>query len=125
MLLTTEFLGHHISKNEIASMELLSLHNKMTTKKVILVTAVTATKWLESECFLQICQIWSKYPRHVKKNRISWSPYIKNEIVSMELLSFRNKTTKKKVILVTGATARKRSESECLLQISQIWINYA
>ena len=49
----------------------------------------------------------------------------KNEIVSMELLSFRNKATKKKVILVMGATGRKRSESECFLQISQIWINYA
>ena len=49
----------------------------------------------------------------------------KNEIVSMELLSFRNKMTRKKVILVTGVTARKRSESECLLQIRQIWLNYA
>ena len=48
----------------------------------------------------------------------------KNEIVSMELLSFRNKVTRKKVILVTGVTARKRSESECLLQICQIWLNY-
>ena len=49
----------------------------------------------------------------------------KNEIVSMELLSFRNKMTRKKVILVMGVTARKRSESECLLQICQIWLNYA
>ena len=49
----------------------------------------------------------------------------KNEIVSMELLSFRNKMTRKKVILVMGVTARKRSEYECLLQIWQIWLNYA
>ena len=41
----------------------------------------------------------------------------KNEIVSMELLSFLNKTTRKEVILVMGVTARKRSENECLLQI--------
>ena len=37
MLRTIEFLGHHISKNEILSMELLSFYNKMTRKKVILV----------------------------------------------------------------------------------------
>ena len=49
----------------------------------------------------------------------------KNEIVSMELLSFRNKMTMKKVILVMGVTARKRSESECLLKICQICLNYA
>ena len=36
----------------------------------------------------------------------------KTEIVAMELLSFRNKMTKKKVILVKGVTARKRSEKE-------------
>ena len=58
MLRTIEFLGHHISKNETASMELLSFHNKMTRKKVILVTGVTARKRSESECLLQICQIW-------------------------------------------------------------------
>ena len=52
MLRTIEFLGHHISKNEIVSMELLSFHNKMTRKKVILVTGVTARKRSESECFL-------------------------------------------------------------------------
>ena len=33
MLRTIEFLGHHISKNEIVSMELLSIRNKMTRKK--------------------------------------------------------------------------------------------
>ena len=44
----------------------------------------------------------------------------KNEILSMELLSFCNKMTMKKVIFVMGVTARKRSESECLLQICQI-----
>ena len=86
MLRTTEFLGHHISKHEILSMELLSFHNKMTRKKVILVTRVTTRKRLESECLLQICQIWINYASHAKNNRISWSPYIKNEIVSMELL---------------------------------------
>ena len=37
---------------------------------------------------------------------------LKNEIVSMELLYFRKKITKKKVILATGVTARKRSENE-------------
>ena len=51
MLRTIEFLGHHISKNEIASMELLSLCNKMTKKKVILVTGVTARKRSEGEFF--------------------------------------------------------------------------
>ena len=49
----------------------------------------------------------------------------KSEIVSMELLSFGNKMTRKKVILVMGVAARKRSESVCLLQICQIWLNYA
>ena len=43
----------------------------------------------------------------------------------MELLSFRNKMTRKKVIVVMGVTARKLSESESLLQICQIWLNYA
>ena len=50
---------------------------------------------------------------------------LKNEIVSIELLSFRNKKTRKKVISVIGVTARKRLESECLLQICQIWLNHA
>ena len=49
-LRTIEFPGQHISKNEIVSMELLSIPTKMTRKKVILVTAVTARKRLESEC---------------------------------------------------------------------------
>ena len=44
MLRTIEFLGHHVSKNEILSMELLSLWNKITRKKVILVMGVTARK---------------------------------------------------------------------------------
>ena len=44
MLRTIEFLGHHISKNEIISMELLSFPEKMTRKKVSLVTGVTAKK---------------------------------------------------------------------------------
>ena len=61
MLRTIEFLGHHISKDEIVSMELLSVCNEMTRKKVILVTLVTARKWSESECLLQIYQIWLNY----------------------------------------------------------------
>ena len=32
--------------------------------------------------------------------------------------------TKKKMILVTGVTARKRSESECFLQMCEICLNY-
>ena len=48
ILRTIEFLGHHISKNEIVSMELLSFRNKMTREKVILVTGVTARKRSES-----------------------------------------------------------------------------
>ena len=48
----------------------------------------------------------------------------KNEIVSMELLFFDNKMTREKVILVTGVTARKRSENECLLQIWEILLDY-
>ena len=62
MLRTIEFLGHHISKNEFVSMELLSFRNKRTKKKVILVTGVSARKRSESEFFLQICQIWINYP---------------------------------------------------------------
>ena len=61
MLRTIKFLGHHISKNEIVSMELLSFRNKMTKKKVILVMGVTARKQSESEYLLQICQIWINY----------------------------------------------------------------
>ena len=44
MLRTIEFLGHHISKNEIVSMELQPFRNKMTRKKVILVTGVSSRK---------------------------------------------------------------------------------
>ena len=61
MLRTMEFLGHHISKNEIVFMELLSFRDKMTRKKVILVTGVTAGKRSESECLLQICLVWLNY----------------------------------------------------------------
>ena len=61
MLRTIEFLGHHIAKNEIVSMELLSFCNKMTKKKVILVTGVTARKRSENEWLLLICQIWLNY----------------------------------------------------------------
>ena len=61
MLRTIEFLGHHISKNEIVSMELLSFQNKITKKKLILVTGVTARKRSENECLLQIWQIWLNY----------------------------------------------------------------
>ena len=48
----------------------------------------------------------------------------KIEIVYMKLLSFRKKTTRKKVILVMGVTARKRMEIVYLLQICEIWLNY-
>ena len=61
MLRTIEFLGYHISKIEIVTIQLLSFHEKMTRKKVILVTGVTARKWSESECLLQICQVWLNY----------------------------------------------------------------
>ena len=61
MLRTIEFLGHHISKNEIVSMELLSFHKKMIRKKVVLVMGVTARKRSESEGLLQICQILLNY----------------------------------------------------------------
>ena len=61
MLRRIDFLGHHITKNEIFSMQLLSFYKKMTRKKVILVTGVTARKLSESECLLQICQIWLNY----------------------------------------------------------------
>ena len=61
MLRTIEFLRHHISENEIVSMELLSFSKKMANKKVILVTGVTARKRFESECLLQIRQIWINY----------------------------------------------------------------
>ena len=44
ILRTIEFLGHQISRNEIVSMQLLSFCNKMTKKKMILVTGVTARK---------------------------------------------------------------------------------
>ena len=76
MLRTIEFLGYYMSKNEIVSMELLSFRNKMTQKKVIFVTGVTARKRSQNECLMQICQIWLNYASHVKNNRISWSPYI-------------------------------------------------
>ena len=61
MLRTIEFLGHHILKNEVVSMELVSFRNKMTKKKAILVTGVTARKRSENEWLLQICQIWLNY----------------------------------------------------------------
>ena len=61
MLRRIEFLGHHISKNEIVCMELLSFRNKITRKKVILVMGVTARERSESECLLPICEIWLNY----------------------------------------------------------------
>ena len=79
MLRTIEFLGHHISKYKIVSMELLPFCNEMTRKKVILLTGVTARKRSESESFLQICQIWLNYVWHIKNNRISLSRYIKKQ----------------------------------------------
>ena len=44
ILRTIEFFGHHILKNEIVSKKLLFFHNKMTNKKLILLTGVTARK---------------------------------------------------------------------------------
>ena len=76
ILRTIEFLGRHISKNEIVSMKLQSFYNKMTKKRKILVTGVTARKRSESECFLEMCEIWLNYVRHIKNNRISWWPNI-------------------------------------------------
>ena len=61
ILRTIECLGPHISKIEIVSMELLSFHNKINKKKMILVTGVTARKQSEGECLLQICQILLNY----------------------------------------------------------------
>ena len=52
ILRTIEFLGGYISKNEIVSIKLESIYNKMTQKKMILVMQVTARKRSESECFL-------------------------------------------------------------------------
>ena len=49
----------------------------MTQNKMILDTGVTARKQSESECFLQMREIWLDYVRHIKNNRISWWPYIK------------------------------------------------
>ena len=57
MLRTVEFLGHHISKNEIVSMEILSFRKKMTRKKVLLVTGVNARQRSESECLLQYAKL--------------------------------------------------------------------
>ena len=88
-------------------MKFQSFLQKMPKKKMILVTEVTARKRFESECFLQMCEIWLNYVRHLKNNKISWWPYIKNEIASMKLQSLCNKMIKKKMILVTGIIARK------------------
>ena len=56
-------------------MKLLFLYNKMTKKKMILVMGVTARTRSESECFLQISEIWLNYEWYIKNNRISWWPY--------------------------------------------------
>ena len=61
ILRTIEFLGHHTSENETVSMELLSVYNSMTRKRMIFATLVTARKRSESECFLQILKIWLNY----------------------------------------------------------------
>ena len=61
MFRTIEFLGHHISKNEIVSMELVSFHNKIARKKVILVMEVTARKRSECVFLLEICRISLNY----------------------------------------------------------------
>ena len=46
----------------------------------------------------------------------------KKLIVSIKLLSFYNKVTKKKMILVMGVTARKSSESECFSEKCEILV---
>ena len=61
ILRTIEFLGGHISKNEIGSMKLQSFYNNITKKKMILVMGVTARKRSEGECFLQMCEILLNY----------------------------------------------------------------
>ena len=61
MLRTIEFLGHHISKIKIVSMEVLSFRNEMTRKEVNLLMGVTARKQSEIELLLEICQIWLNY----------------------------------------------------------------
>ena len=76
ILRTIEFLGGHISENEIVSIKLESFYNKMIKKKMILVTGVTARKPSESECFLQMCEIWLNYVQLIKNNKISWWPNI-------------------------------------------------
>ena len=110
MLRTIEFLGHHISRNEIVSMELLSFHNKMTRKRAILVTG----ELLEDGRKVSACCKYAKFGKimHDMLRTIEFLGHhiSRNEIVSIELLSFRNKMTRKKVILVTRVTARKRSE---------------
>ena len=58
ILRTIEFLGGHLSKNEIVSMKLQLFYNKIAKKKMILAVGVTARKQSYSECFLQIWEIW-------------------------------------------------------------------
>ena len=77
ILKTMEFLGGHILKNEIVSTKLQSFYNKMAKQKMILLMGITARKRSESECFLQIYEIWLNYVRHIKNNRISWWTYTK------------------------------------------------
>ena len=76
MLRTIEFLGGQISKNKMVSMKVQYFYNKIIKKEMILVTGVTGRKRSESECFLQMCEIWLNYVRHIKNNRISWWPNI-------------------------------------------------
>ena len=61
ILRTIEFLGGQISKNEMGSIKLQYFYNKMIKKEMILVMGVTARKRSESECFLQIYEIWLNY----------------------------------------------------------------
>ena len=51
ILRTIEFLGGHISKNEIVSMKLQSFYNKMTKKNMILVTGITAINYPKVSAF--------------------------------------------------------------------------
>ena len=61
ILRTMQFFGNNISKNEIASKNLQSFLNKITNKKMLLFTGVTARKRSQCECFLEICEIWLNY----------------------------------------------------------------
>ena len=89
---------------------------------MILVTGVTARKRWESECLLEICQILLNMYDILRTIEFLGNHISKDEVVSMELLCLHNKMTRKKMILVKGVTARKRSESEGLPRICLILV---